>query len=570
MGVRSDGGFRRGATAPASGERLRRLLLPAPLAAAALLVGVLTYQAWSTARSHQATVENTLRDYAAFAAWQYARRASDHLRLVLWQTFQRVDTTTLAPPPWSARSGHDGDCRPASECGGPLEGPGLALVDATTGAVRRSSGVWPAGSLDRVGSAVSDQLRRVPHSVLNVGLVEDSAAGDGGSPMMLAYQLLPGTRGARDAVVVLALDPLSLEAALGHAAEYAPLLPGALTGSRRNDDVLAAAIEAPGGRPLAAAGDLRRGAVRGCDTLGLALGALNAVVGVYPEAAGRLVVGGVPRSRLPLLLGLLGVTLALFGVAVHQMRRIQELATMRADFVASVSHELRTPLTQISLFADTLLSGRARSEDERRHFLVVIGREAKRLRALVESVLHFATAGRRDRVLALEEVVVAPEVEAALEAFAPIADGKGVRFASRLDQALTARLDRDAFRQLLLNLLDNAVKFGPEGQTVRVELAGAGGRARLAVTDEGPGIPAAMAESIFEPFVRTAPADSPAAPGSGIGLAVVRDIVLLHGGTVRATTAAEGGARFVVELPVVGGGGRRVAGEPAHVAGGRA
>jgi signal transduction histidine kinase len=525
---------------------MRRALRPAPLVAAAALVVVLTWQAWSTARSHRATVDNALREYASFAAWQYARRASDHLRLVLWYTFQRIDTATLAQQPESQSWRGDGECASGRSCGAQLVGRAVALIDAQTGRVRRATGSWEPGEADRAARLVAAQARRLPHTILDAGMVVDSAAGE---PRMLAYSLL-GPPDRPHAIIAIAVSPRSLVAVLGHATEYAPFLPTALTKRRDNAGVLATALVTPSGATLVSSGELERGTLHGRDTLGVALGGLQTVVGIYPEAATTLIVGGVPRSRVPMLLAVLTITLALVGVAVVQMRRADEFARLRADFVAGVSHELRTPLTQISLFSDTLLAERERTPDERRQFLLIVSREAKRLRQLVDTVLHFATRDRRDGPLPLEDTLVAPEVDAALEAFAPLAEAKGMRFATALDGRVAARLNRDAFRQLLLNVLDNAVKFGPAGSMVRVELHAVDGRAVLSVSDEGAGIPESALGSVFEPFVRASMPDAPAVAGTGIGLAVVRDLVEQHRGSVRAENVATGGARFVIELPL--------------------
>ena len=109
-------------------------------------------------------------------------------------------------------------------------------------------------------------------------------------------------------------------------------------------------------------------------------------------------------------------------------------------------------------------------------------------------------------------------------------------------------MDPAAYRQILLNLLDNAVKYGPSGQTITVRLARVGGSVRLAIEDEGPGVPEGEHERIWGPFVRlTTTRHGPM--GTGIGLAVVRDLAVRHGGRAWVENVARGGARFVVEMP---------------------
>ena len=110
-------------------------------------------------------------------------------------------------------------------------------------------------------------------------------------------------------------------------------------------------------------------------------------------------------------------------------------------------------------------------------------------------------------------------------------------------------VDADALRQVVVNLLDNAVKYGPRGQSVSVRLENEGGQLFLSVEDEGPGVPARDRERIFERFVRLDRDRASERAGAGIGLAVARELVRQHGGTIRAEGGARGGARFVVRIP---------------------
>jgi signal transduction histidine kinase len=253
---------------------------------------------------------------------------------------------------------------------------------------------------------------------------------------------------------------------------------------------------------------------------------------------------------------MLALTAVLVVVAVVQLRREAELARLRSDFVSGVSHELRTPLAQIRMFSETLLLGRVRSELEGRRALEIIERETRRLTQLVENVLFFARAERRQPSIALETARLAPIVAEVVESFAPLASARGARIETTLDPSVTAAVDAGALRQILLNLLDNAVKYGPAGQTVRVRLdlaASDGSRertiARLTVDDEGPGISEQDESRIWRPFSRLAHANTAATGGTGIGLAIVRQLVDLHGGQARVEPAPSRGARFIVELP---------------------
>src|SRR5262249_46785508 len=134
--------------------------------------------------------------------------------------------------------------------------------------------------------------------------------------------------------------------------------------------------------------------------------------------------------------------------------------------------------------------------------------------------------------------------------FFPLAAATGARIDADLPDGLVADVDADGVRQVLVNLLDNAVTYGPPGQRIAVALARTDGRVRITVEDEGPGIPRADRERVFLKFERLARDRDTHRSGTGIGLAVARELVALHGGTIRAEEADRGGARLVVELPV--------------------
>jgi signal transduction histidine kinase len=157
-------------------------------------------------------------------------------------------------------------------------------------------------------------------------------------------------------------------------------------------------------------------------------------------------------------------------------------------------------------------------------------------------------------------------VREAVEAFAPVARSRHVVVQTALENDVVAVVDPAALRQILLNLLDNAVKYGPTGQTVTITLRRVGGMARIIVDDEGPGIPAEYRHRIWEPYQRLESAVAAAVAGSGIGLAVVAQLVELHHGRAWVDEAPGRGARFVVELPVGAGREPRAPnGEPALV-----
>jgi signal transduction histidine kinase len=268
-----------------------------------------------------------------------------------------------------------------------------------------------------------------------------------------------------------------------------------------------------------------------------------------PEQASSLIIGGTPRSRLPFLLGLLALATMLSILAVVQIRREAALAGIRADFVSSISHELRTPLAQIKLYLETIRAGRAPTAEQRDWSLSHIDRETTRLGNLVENVLRFSRLGRSDGA-SVEPIDLAQEVEKIADEFRPLAASRKATIEIVSHDRPLVQLKPEAIRHVVVNLLDNAVKYGPLSQRVLVEVGEKNGSAYVAVSDQGAGVPPAARESIWKAFAREKSATG--AAGSGIGLAIVRDVMEQNAGRAWVEDAPGGGARFVASLPSVG------------------
>src|SRR5688572_19422703 len=215
-----------------------------------------------------------------------------------------------------------------------------------------------------------------------------------------------------------------------------------------------------------------------------------------------------------------------------RMRREQDMANLRSDFVAGVSHELRTPLAQIRLFAQLLRQGTVQTESQVERSLRVIDSEARRLTFLVDNVLNFARI--ENDVLHPSPVPtdVARVVDEAIEAFGPLAETRQARVEVSVEPGLRVLADPRALHQIILNFLDNALKYGPAGQTVHVTAAATGTHVRLCVDAQGAGVPRAEREKVWRQFYRLAGADgkAPDVPGTGIGLSVVSELVTTYGG----------------------------------------
>ncbi len=275
----------------------------------------------------------------------------------------------------------------------------------------------------------------------------------------------------------------------------------------------------------------------------------NVAASIDPAIAGSLVIGGLPRSRLPLLIAVLIMTVGLLVAAIRQLQRERAVTNMRTNFVSEVSHELRTPLTQIRMFAETLLFDRVRSSDERRRALEIINREVQRLIHLVENVLQFSNGRSKKRELQTTQQSLRPIIERVVDEFRPLSGQERANIVCHFAANATADFDADAIRQILMNLLDNAVKYGPGTQTICIEVTQRPGWIRLIVADDGPGIPPDDRERIWSGYYRLDRERKSAIAGTGIGLAVVRELAALHGGRTWVESNNGSGARFIVEFP---------------------
>lgn len=251
----------------------------------------------------------------------------------------------------------------------------------------------------------------------------------------------------------------------------------------------------------------------------------------------------------------LALTCILGAWVLLRLQREHLSTTQRSNFVRVVSHELRTPLAQILLFAETLRLGRTRNDAERDLAIRAIDQEARRLSRLVENVLRFTRIEHGTHALSLETVDVQRVVTEVATQFAPLVSD--VRIETQLPgTSVHVLADADALCQVLLNLLDNAVKYGPTSQVIRVAVHVVGSQVDVCVDDEGPGVADADRERLWHAFERGPQrvADDGAMrrpdAGTGLGLTIVRTLVEGMDGHVVCTARPDGahGARFVVTL----------------------
>ena len=246
-----------------------------------------------------------------------------------------------------------------------------------------------------------------------------------------------------------------------------------------------------------------------------------------------------------------GEEMALLLERERTAREAAEAASlMKDEFLATLSHELRTPLNAIVGWAALMRTGTLHGE-RLEQALESIARNARAQARLIDDLLDVSAIISGKMSLQTRPVDMAAVIEAALDAVRPAAVAKGIRLEADLDRSTPpVSGDPDRLQQVVWNLLSNGVKFTPEEGTVRVRLGLVGGQARIEVQDTGPGIDEGFLPHVFEPFRQADGSITRNHGGLGLGLAIVRRLVELHGGSVRAANDHGSGAAFEVRLPL--------------------
>jgi signal transduction histidine kinase len=540
--------------------------------ASAVIVLIQTYRLHV---SNWTVAERALRDYSNFASWSYAQHLTARLRESVDELLGAVNhgegLHTDPRIPDARDMGHfipvDAECN----CHRPDHGPlPLRYFAFSLGSDTMSIGVNLAGREMKGWLADPHDSRAMTVPAFSIAPSERewlssvlSAAVRGGRTEW-GYHVIIARRGevqrllgARamatqwgDTIVYAFEYPTaSLDSVFSAVLEASDLLPASVVGGRANTDVLDVEVADATGALLYRTPGAAQFDLAGMANLPPSFSGLRIRAQLRPEMAEAILIGGVPESRVPILLVILLLAIGLTTVAAIQLRREVRFAAERAGFVANVSHELRTPLSQIRLVLDTLKLGRVEDGATRDQALQVADREALRLQHLVEGVLRF-TRGTRNDDSPRVSIDAAREARSVIEEFTPLASPHGVTISVDGDAVVPVRLRHGALRQILLNLFDNAMKYGGDGISIRVKVARLGdGGLMLTVDDTGPGVPHPERDRIWRPFERGSAARTRAAGGSGIGLTIVKEIAGEHGGRAWVESAPSGGARFVVELP---------------------
>jgi two-component system phosphate regulon sensor histidine kinase PhoR len=248
-----------------------------------------------------------------------------------------------------------------------------------------------------------------------------------------------------------------------------------------------------------------------------------------------------------------------FVLVLHDVTELRRLEVMRRDFVANVSHELRTPLTAIKGYAETLLGPAGDDRETSRRFLAIIDRHSERLGRLIEDLLALSNLELGRTPLRLADVTIGPVVDDVLQILGPRAQKAGLDVDAEVDAGTPPVVaDPDRLRQVLINLIENAIKYTPAGGRVRVRAAAAedpahAGMVEIAVVDTGIGVPAQDLPRLSERFFRVDKARSRELGGTGLGLAIVKHIMQAHGGALAISSTIGHGTTVRVFMPAAAG-----------------
>ena len=553
----------------------RPLLLGGALLGIVVVSGLAVRESMRNARERKEAAERTVRDYARFASYLYTTRAYLFAREraaaaydhplhpgVPWRRSELPPVTALAAIPDTME-----DCGPRNKW--PvyrfrIDVPSRALTYA---------GNPPPPDIEKI---IRDSIPTLANAswVKSVGfgyLFVDSPSGRetiAYSPAVDSAQKLIAVYGYRSCYGVRDVDDYALMYKIVRV--LPPMMPGymgegaglAQTGARYDTSYKMAASKWPMGMPaeslltltIADAQDRTifqkpKNSARSSNYYGVAplmyVGETRFWVALRPDVARILVAGGIPESRLPASMLLLAGSIVLAIAGFASLRSEIHLVNSRQRFLANVSHELRTPLQQILMFVQLLRLGRTRTESERERSLEIIERETHRLIALSNSVL---SAAKPELQLASAPVDVAEVAQTAADFFAPLAEGRKMRIQLDVPEPAVARGDPGAIRQILINVLDNAAKYGPIGQTIVIGVRKEGKLVRLWVDDSGPGIPESEREKVWKPFFRIGGTVDDSTGGAGLGLSIVRDLATAMDADAHLSETQAGGTRFTLVL----------------------
>ena len=272
---------------------------------------------------------------------------------------------------------------------------------------------------------------------------------------------------------------------------------------------------------------------------------------VYRRPPGELL--SLSRQRMALQYTLLGFSLIaiLLGTLIlfTGLDKEKRMARMKSNFLSAVSHELKTPLTAIRMFAEMLSTGRQTQEEKKLQYADRIGIEAERLQGMIEGILSYTRLEENPRALRFRDLDLCEVARETADLLGNAYAKAGIQLKTEMSPTARLRADYDAMRSVLINLLENSLKYSGSGTTVTLEIRDLEQKIMLRVADQGVGIAPADMKHIFERFYRAGDELTRKTRGSGLGLSLVKRIVDAHGGEIKVHSKLNEGTEMILYLP---------------------
>ncbi|TFH47635.1 MAG: HAMP domain-containing histidine kinase, partial [Bacteroidia bacterium] len=234
----------------------------------------------------------------------------------------------------------------------------------------------------------------------------------------------------------------------------------------------------------------------------------------------------------------------------HDISREQELTRMKSEFISNVTHEIKTPIASIRSLAENVNEGFITSAEKQKEYFRLIARESEKLGQLVENTLDFSRIESGSKRYNMEECSLNEVIEKTVKRFRMLTEGQEIDISVNLDKnLLPVLIDKAAMEQVLLNLLDNALKYSPGKKVIRLAAVTEGEYLKIAVSDQGIGIAMKDRSRIFDKFYRSDSGPAKNVTGSGIGLTLVKEIVESHGGSITVESNRNNGSTFTIRIP---------------------
>ncbi len=255
-------------------------------------------------------------------------------------------------------------------------------------------------------------------------------------------------------------------------------------------------------------------------------------------------------TNLLLLISLDVILIIAVILVFRNVKKEVQLAQNKADFVSNVSHEIRTPLALISMFAETLEMGRVTSEEKKQEYYNIISKETHRLSGIVNKILNFSQTEANKKVLNIESIGLHKSIHEVLTTYDFHLKNKGFEYSFVETDELYVKADKEAFVEILINLIDNAMKYSEDRKRIEISTGRENSYGYVAVKDHGIGISSMDQKHIFDKFYRVSSGDLAKSKGTGLGLSLVKQLMEAQQGKITVSSAPGNGSLFTLYFPL--------------------